>query len=184
MLWKRAYLSIDVMTSGLQIVYYPKHLARTLLSIMENKKANALISAIEAASIHGLISYYEEAQDDLHQDKAEMQPTTKKTMEASFVINKGSHSYQLHTPTKEFFLSPQKPIIENTDRLICSKYFDLRLSTDTVSKCSDDLEKEYQDHVRKMRVNTYLMKFSSKQTYFHPGRKSQRLGTQSFNISL
>jgi hypothetical protein len=85
------------------------------------------------------------------------QTTPKKTKETSFVINKGSHSYQLHTPTKEYLHSPQKPIIERTDRLTCSKYFDLRLSTDTVSKCSDGLEREYQDHVRKMRVNSSLI---------------------------
>ncbi|KAI8991197.1 hypothetical protein BDF20DRAFT_29511 [Mycotypha africana] len=102
----------------------------------------------------------EESENDVPLDEA-LITTPKKTKETSFVINKGGHSYQLYTPTKEFFCSPQKPIIEHTDRLTCSQYFDLRLSTDTVSKCSDGLEKEYQDHVREMRVNSSLISVSS-----------------------
>jgi hypothetical protein len=46
--------------------------------------------------------------------------------------------------------------MENTDRLTCSKYFDLRLSTDTFITCTNALEKEYQEHVKNMRVNSSL----------------------------
>lgn len=62
----------------------------------------------------------------------------------------------MHTPTKKYFLSPQKPIIQSTDRAACSEFFDIRLSTDVSCKCSDILEDEYNAHMKNMRVNSSL----------------------------
>jgi hypothetical protein len=46
--------------------------------------------------------------------------------------------------------------MENTDRVTCAQYFDMRLSTDTFIRCTNALEKEYQEHVKNMRVNSSL----------------------------
>lgn len=62
----------------------------------------------------------------------------------------------MHTPAKKYFLSPQKPIIQSTDRAACSEFFDIRLSTDVSCKCSDILEDEYKAHMKNMRVNSSL----------------------------
>jgi hypothetical protein len=62
----------------------------------------------------------------------------------------------MHTPAKEYFLSPQKPIIQSTDRAACSEFFDIRLSTDVSRRCSDTLEDEYKVHMKNMRVNSSL----------------------------
>lgn len=46
--------------------------------------------------------------------------------------------------------------MQSAGRASCSEYFDLRLSTDIIPNCSNELEKEYKDHLRSMKVNSSL----------------------------
>ncbi|KAK4519166.1 uncharacterized protein ATC70_009398 [Mucor velutinosus] len=87
----------------------------------------------------------------------EEQMLTSDSHESSFKLQKNGVGYDIHTPTRKYFLSPQKPVIQSHDRAACTQYFDLRLSTDVQPNCSASLQTEFDSHMEDLRLNKSLV---------------------------